>query len=94
MTNLGYHIDQFSLRTIQQCITEAMSIYWVRRAETLEAARHREGDFTGQATPEQIRKRDAGLTLAAQNCRIHARLLAEGTVDPWQQPEARLSDFF
>lgn len=86
MTNLDDHITQFGLRTIQQCITESMSIYWIRRAETLEAARYRHGDFTGQATPEEIKARDAELTLAATNCRRHAKLLADGQLDPWMTP--------
>ncbi|WP_020385894.1 hypothetical protein [Kribbella catacumbae] len=86
--DLDYEIDRFAIRTIQQCITEAMSLYWVKRAEVLEAARSKPGDFIGRATVEEIAVRDAGLTLAATNCRNHARLLAEGTVSPWIAPDA------
>lgn len=83
---LDYHIDQFSLRTIQQCITESMSIYWIKRAQVLEDARHREGDFVGQATAEELKARDDVLTMAATNCRRHAKFLKDGVIDPWTTP--------
>lgn len=86
MINLDDHLTQFGLRTIQQCITESMSIYWIGRAETLEAARYKHGDFIGQATTEEIQARDADLTLAATNCRRHAKLLDAGHIDPWMTP--------
>lgn len=84
-------IDNFAFRVVQDCLSEAMSRYWIRRAETLEGARWKPGDYTGRATPDEIAARDAKLTLAAQNCRSHAQLLAEGTVSPYDVPDTELA---
>lgn len=56
----------------------AASIYWEDRARQLEAARPRPGDFTGQATPEDLAERWRRLTGAAAACRARA-----SGVDGW-----------
>src|SRR4051794_37351162 len=61
-------------------------LYWERRAQSLEAARHRPGiDYPGQADVEQLRARWVALTEAAKACRARAQLcpveLLESLVD-------------
>ena len=85
--NLNREIDRFAVRVVQDALAEAMARYWIRRAEVLENARWKPGDYVGRATDEEIAVRDASLTLAAENCRRHARLLAEGTISPWEAPD-------
>lgn len=48
------------------------SAQWRRRAELLEVARPRPGDFTGSATREQLLERWERLTAAAEACRQRA----------------------
>lgn len=63
---------------VRQAFLEASNIYWCRRAEQLEAAAPRRGDFTGLAT-------DADLDDQARRCldsAIACRLRAAGA-DGW-----------
>jgi hypothetical protein len=46
--------------------------FWLRRAEQLEAARPRRGDYTGQATAEDLAACWDRLTAKAQACRARA----------------------
>lgn len=48
---------------------------WRRRAELLEAARPRPGDFTGNATPRQLHEQWERLTEAAEACRRRANFV-------------------
>lgn len=54
---------------------EATAAYWMRRAEQFEAARPRRGDYTGNATAQEIYERYDSLTAAAQACRARAAFL-------------------
>lgn len=53
---------------------EATTTYWLIRAEQLDAARPRPGDFHGRATRQQLAARDARLAEAAAACRHRAEL--------------------
>lgn len=54
---------------------QASADYWRRRAAQFEAARPRRGDFTGQATLEDLRERWDRLTDTAAACRARADFL-------------------
>lgn len=64
-----------AVRSVQESITAALPCMWDRRAEDLENARPRPGDFHGQATREDLAERFARLTEQAAACREHAELL-------------------
>lgn len=70
-------LAHFTHRVLQDAMVEATSDYWERRAKQLEAARPRPGDFTGQATPQDLVAAHDRLTEAAQACRTKATLLEE-----------------
>lgn len=55
----------------------ATASHWRRRADTLDAARPRAGDFRGRATAEDLARQDARLAEAARLCRHRADLEAE-----------------
>lgn len=75
-------VDHFSARVLQDCLTEATSDYWLRRAVTFEAARPRAGDFNGRATPDELAARDERCRLAAELCRHRAGLSLEAKSEP------------
>jgi len=54
-----------------------MPWHWMRRAEDLENARPRPGDYRGHATREDLAERYARLTEQAAACKLHARFLRE-----------------
>ncbi|MHA6511317.1 hypothetical protein [Tessaracoccus sp. Z1128] len=64
-----------AVRSVQEAITYAQPCTWTRRAEQLENARPRPGEFHGQATREDLAERYARLTEQAAACREHAELL-------------------
>lgn len=64
-----------AVRSVQESITAAQPCTWDRRAEQLEDARPRPGDFHGQATREDLAERHARLTEQAAACRLHAEFL-------------------
>lgn len=67
-------IGQHMRRVIQDALSEASADYWERRAARFEAARRREGDFAGQATPEQLAERDQRCAATAAACRARAHV--------------------
>lgn len=64
----------FLHRVLQDFYLELDATYWRRRAEQLEAARPRPGDFHGQSTRAELTARDARLAAAALACRRRAAL--------------------
>ena len=54
---------------------------WRARAEHYRAARPRPGDFTGQATTEELREQWSRLTEVAKACESRARFLEAGHQD-------------
>lgn len=72
------HLAHFGARVLQDALSEAEARYWLRRAATFETARPRPDDFTGDATPEQLRTRDARLVAVVRACHARAALLRMG----------------
>ena len=68
-------LSRYAVRMLEDAITEAMPWHWMRRAEDLDNARPRPGDYRGQATSEDLADRYARLTEQAAACREHAELL-------------------
>lgn len=67
-------LNQFVLRLLQDCITEATGTYWIKRAETFEAARPKLDEFYGRADVTEMRRRWQELTEIANACRARAQL--------------------
>lgn len=76
---LQIDIEHFRARVLMDCLLQATSEYWLRRAEDFEAALPRVGDYPGRATPEERAQCMARNAQLAINCRRHATLLAEQT---------------
>ncbi|MFD7157546.1 hypothetical protein ACFV9C_23310 [Kribbella sp. NPDC059898] len=76
------YIEHFRSRVLLDALTEATALYWKRRAEALERALPRRGDFHGQATREELWERYNALQAEILACRRHANLLAAGTIAP------------
>ena len=72
----GY-LEDFARRVIQDALAEATAAYWMRRADQLENARPRPGEFHGNASAEELNARDERLAALAENCRHHAELLRD-----------------
>ncbi|MHA6511613.1 hypothetical protein [Tessaracoccus sp. Z1128] len=73
--NVADGLTQYAVRMLEDAITEAMPWHWIRRAEDLDNARPRAGEFHGQATREDLAERHARLTEQAAAAREHAELL-------------------
>lgn len=73
MTALDVHLDHFAYRLMRDAMNEGTALYWQRRADQLDAARPRPGDYTGRATDEQIKATDKRLAEAAEACRLRAK---------------------
>jgi hypothetical protein len=71
-------VDHVARRAIQEAFGDQYAGQWLRRADVLEQARPRPGDFNGRASAEELAERDARLTADAERCRRHAALLLEG----------------
>lgn len=71
------YLNQFTQRLIADALLKSLPSTWLLRAKTFEDARPKPGDFTGNATAEEIAERDARLAEQAELCRMHARLLAD-----------------
>lgn len=70
------YVLHFQARVLQDALVEATAMYWKRRAEALEKALPRVGDFTGAATPEDLQARSERLQEAIAACRRRANLTA------------------
>lgn len=70
-------LSRYTVRMLEDAITEAMPWHWIRRAEDLENARPRVGDFHGQATREDLAERYARLAEQADACRLHSTFLRQ-----------------
>jgi hypothetical protein len=68
------HIDQVGRRVIREAILSAEAAHFDRRAEMLEWARPKAGDWHGRATREELRERYDRLTEEARACRNRARV--------------------
>lgn len=71
---LEQYVEHFRARVLQDALNEATASYWIGRAEAFEAARPRPGDFTGNATRDDLREQWNRLTETANACRARARV--------------------
>lgn len=71
----------FGYRVLLDVWSHASAAQWRRRAEDLEAARPRVGDFTGRATSDELTAAWDRLTTAAAACRRRADYLDGHQVD-------------
>jgi hypothetical protein len=69
--------DHFRARVLQDCLTEATAQCWERRAQAFEYAAPRNGDFDGNASPEQLLDAYERCIAIAAACRAHAQLLRD-----------------
>ena len=78
----GGAVAHFNARVLADCLAEATSSYWQRRAEAFEDAAPRSGDYSGQSTPEdRSAARERCLNTAAA-CRARASLEGPGLPVP------------
>lgn len=81
MTLAPDYLERFTIRCLEDSLVSATRRYWLRRADELDACRVRPGDYMGNATPETVIARHDRLTLAAEQCRLHADLFDHDSVD-------------
>lgn len=74
MVNLDEHTAHFRARVLQDALTEATRSYWLRRAETFEAAKPRPGDYFGKLTRDEVRAQWYRLDEIARACRARAEV--------------------
>lgn len=65
-------VDRFQVRVVQDAITEASSLYWLRRARTFEAAAPRPRDRAGQASEVELDQAARQCVATASACRARA----------------------
>jgi hypothetical protein len=70
--DVGY-LRHFAARVIQDAFAEANAEHWERRASVVEDARPRPGDYTGRATPDQLKERHRMLTDLAATYRARSQ---------------------
>lgn len=80
LADLPDHVEHFRHRVIQDAFAEATAAYWTSRADTFAAAMPRPGDYTGQATPEQIEERRHRIATTEVACRIKAQVMIGGNL--------------
>lgn len=68
-------LARFGVRMIEDAMSAAAPHVWLRRAEQLEDARPRPGDFQGRATAADLAERDQRLAGSAEVCRLKADVL-------------------
>ena len=79
--DLTEHVEHFRARVLADALQEATRAYWHRRADALEAAMPRPGDFAGNATRAQLEAQRARLAAAALACRQRAELSLGGRIE-------------
>lgn len=80
-------LGMFVRRVIADALNEASAAYWEHRAEVLEDAAPRPGEFHGKATREELSSAWRRCHADAERCRRHAALLRDRAVpaarDDW-----------
>ena len=69
------------VRAAEEALSDALASTWRRRAELLEWARPRPGEYAGGATAAELAERDRRLARQAEACRNKATLLETGLLD-------------
>ena len=62
-------------RVVQEALSDALAMTWRRKADLYLWACSRPGEYTGNASPEELAQRDRKLAAQAQACRHKAELL-------------------
>jgi hypothetical protein len=70
----AYDLDNFARRRIEDALADGMPATWLRRAEMFEWAKPRPGEYFGQATQLELRRRWRELDEIARACRSRAQL--------------------
>lgn len=71
-------------RVVQEAMNDALACTWRNRAAAFTWAMSRPGDFTGNATPAELRVRDRKLAAQARACLAKATLLELGLLDDFE----------
>lgn len=82
LTSLAENVEHFRWRVVQDALCEATAAYWRRRAELLEWAMPKPGEYIGEATRDELNARWCRLRQEAEACRNRARV-AELGGEPW-----------
>jgi hypothetical protein len=72
------------MRAVQESLNDALACTWRRKADLFEWARPRAGEFTGDATPDELAERDRKLAAQAAACRHKAELLELRILDDFE----------
>lgn len=72
-SSLAPAMSQVALRILQETMAAALPFTWLRRAQQLEWARPKHGEFRGGATGADLARRDERLADEAETCRERAR---------------------
>ena len=73
--------EDLAVAFLADAFRQTLACQWRRRAEAMEWARPRPGDFTGRATRAELAAQDERLAKAAELCRAHADLIEQGTAE-------------
>lgn len=90
--DLDDHIDHARERMMQDALATATGTHWRRRAEDMEWAKPRRGDFPGRATPADLRAAWRRCDERARACH-NAAVVAEWPYDPEGLIAARVEEF-
>jgi len=71
-------------RAVQESVSNALACTWRRKADLLEWARPRPGEYAGQATAAELAERDQLLAAQAKACRNKAILLELHILDDFE----------
>ena len=72
--DLAEFIEHHRVRVLQDALAEATAAYWLRRAEQLERAKPRPGEFHGQMTRAELRAKWRELDEIVRACRNRATI--------------------
>jgi hypothetical protein len=71
---LNEYLENFARRILQDALNEAVSSYWLRRAESFESAKPRLDDYHGTATNADLSAQWRRADQTAKACRHRAML--------------------
>lgn len=77
-TSLAENVEHFRQRVLQDALSEATASYWRRRAQMLEWALPKRGDYFGRASRDEITDRRLKLLAEIEACRNRARVAELG----------------
>ena len=75
-------LDHFRRRVVQDALNSATAYFWRRRADDLRKGLTRPGDFTGNATPQEIQVRNSKILVDAARCEHLADMLSKDRSAP------------